>query len=386
MAVPQIIDIDLYSEENLLEPYDVYRELRAIGPVVGLPLKNVYAVTRYAAAKQVLDNWRDFTSRFGVSVLSDKSPAALLFSDPPEHDLLRQIAARPVRLDNLAQIEPQLTAETGRLFDEIKLGETIEAVSRIARRLPVSIISNCVGLPEEGRARMLEWAFAGFNMAGPDNQRRRDSVALAEEARAYVSGRGNSGCMRAGSWGADLFSAVKSGELPAQYMPGLLMDYVGPSLDTTIAGLSNAIWCFAKYPDQWQILRRQPELIKSAISEVLRFQSPVLSFGRLTTKAVDIEGLEIPEGARLMVLFASANRDEKVWNDPNDFQIARRPNRHLAFGFGIHSCMGMHLARLEMKLVIQAILAKVEHIELLSASRVANNSLRTFSELNLRFH
>jgi cytochrome P450 len=155
-----------------------------------------------------------------------------------------------------------------------------------------------------------------------------------------------------------------------------IIDYLGPSLDTTVAALGNAGWLFATHPDQWARLRREPERIKQAFNEVLRIESPISGFTRVTTAATELGGVALPAGARVLVSFASANRDERRWDAPEVFDITRNSAGQVAFGVGVHACVGMGLAR--SKPAVLGAPPRVERFEP-TAGPQANNLIRSFA-------
>lgn len=181
---------------------------------------------------------------------------------------------------------------------------------------------------------------------------------------------------------AGILDAAARGEIDAAQCPLAIIDYLAPSLDTTISALGNALWLFATHPDQWQLLRRDPDRVKHAFNEVLRIETPISSFTRVTTRAIEIDGVEVPAGARVMVSYASANRDERHWDEPDVFDITRNSAGHVAFGYGDHACAGMGLARLEGAAVLGALVERVERFELTASPvRKLNNLIRSFASL-----
>ena len=161
-----------------------------------------------------------------------------------------------------------------------------------------------------------------------------------------------------------------------------IIDYLAPSLDTTISALGNAIWLFATHPDQWQLLRHEPERVKQAFNEVLRVETPITSFTRVTTQPTEIDGVEVPADARVLVSYASANRDERRWDNPGVFDITRNSAGQIAFGYGDHACAGMGLARLEGAAVLGALIERVDRVELTAPPvRKLNNLIRSFVSL-----
>jgi cytochrome P450 len=153
----------------------------------------------------------------------------------------------------------------------------------------------------------------------------------------------------ADSMGAGLMGAAVNGEIEANECPALLIDNLGPSLDTTISALGSAIWLFGKHPDQWDLLRAEPHRAHNAFNEVLGLESPVTGFTRVCPTAADIDEVTVPAGARVLTLYASANRDVRRWDRPDEFDITRDASGQIAFGPGAHACAGMGLARLTRK-------------------------------------
>jgi cytochrome P450 len=164
-----------------------------------------------------------------------------------------------------------------------------------------------------------------------------------------------------------------------------MVDYLGPALDTTISAISNALSLFATYPEQWQLLKREPDRIPNAINEILRYESPLRAFGRRVGADTEIAGVPVRAGSQVLVIYASANRDELEWDNPDTFDITRDAGRHLGFGQGAHACAGQALARLETNAFLWALIARVDRIELTGSPKWAlNNIIRRHERLPLR--
>jgi cytochrome P450 len=190
--------------------------------------------------------------------------------------------------------------------------------------------------------------------------------------------------LRPGSWADRIFQAAERGEVEPERCPVLMRDYLGPSLDTTIFATANLIMLFGKNPEQWDLVRNDPALIPNAINESLRLESPIRGFTRhLTTDAV-IDGVSIPGGSRVLLLYASANRDERKWQDAERFDVRRRASDHLGFGNGTHMCAGLHLARLEMTALLEVLVGKVVRFEIGEPVLALNNVLRGLVSLPVR--
>jgi cytochrome P450 len=176
--------------------------------------------------------------------------------------------------------------------------------------------------------------------------------------------------------------AAAAGEVPSEAVPVMMIDYMGPSLDTTIFGISSGIWLFANNPDQWDLVRNDLSLIPAAINEILRMEAPVQGFSRYVARDYDLDGVALPLGSRAIVFYGAANRDQRQFPDPDRFDVRRdNAGRHLAFGAGPHGCLGMHLAKLEMRSLFMALARKVKRFHIEAEERVLNNILRGFSKL-----
>lgn len=382
-------DIDLYGDAALADPYPAYKALRDQAPAVWLSRYDAYAVTRYADVRNALVDWQAFSSAEGISMNEPSnmgSRGTTLASDPPLHDQLRTVLGKPLSPPSIRALTPEIEAEAERLVERLVARRTFDTATDLAPHLPVTIVSQLVGVPEKGRERMLDWAFAALNSVGPANERCLHAIPSVLEMVHFAIHEAVPGKLKPGSWGAAVYEAADRGEIRHDQCPGLMIDYMAPSLDTTISGVGNAIWLFARHPDQWDIVRDDPSLIPQAINEVLRLESPVQGFSRLATRDHAIDGTPVEAGSRIVVLFGSANRDERRWEAPETFDVRRRAAEHLAFGYGPHACVGNLLARLEIRALLTALARRVRRIEIVSEKRRLNNVLRGFETLEVTLH
>lgn len=386
-STPPVSDLELYSDEALRNPYEIYRELRALGPIVYLSAYDMYVIPRYHALREASMNWEVFSSARGVMMndtINKVAEGILLCSDPPEHRVMRQVLERPLRPDQLSEITPLIQQEAATIVERLVAKKTFDAATELAQHLPLTVVSKLVGLGDYGRERMLEWASAAFDAQGPMNQRTIDAMPKAQEFVSFALNDAKPGQIDPDGWAAALYMAGERGELPLEKCPLMVIDYTGPSLDTTIFGTSSAILLFAQHPEQWDLLRENPSLIRHAINEVLRLESPIQKFSRLVTRDHEIDGLLIPAQARVILLYGSANRDERKYPEPDRFDITRRPSDQLAFGHGEHACVGLNLARLEIRSLLEELVRQVERFELIDSEQAMNNTLRGLSRLNVR--
>jgi cytochrome P450 len=380
------LDVDLYSAESRNDPYPNYHRIRDSAPVVFFPKYDCYGMGRFADVRDALLNWQIFSSAEGVAMNATMNSAiagGTLGSDDPVHAHLRRIVGRPLTPTRLTEIRDRMYVEADVIVDRLVAQGSFDAATELAEHLPLTVVSELVGLPDEGRQRMLEWGAANFNCLGPSG------TTLTEEAFPLVAEmvKYAYGCTRdrvkPDSWAAELFHAADQGEIPQSQVGALFNDYVGPSLDTTIYALSNAIYLFARFPEQWAALREEPGRLRNAINEVIRLESPAQFQSRLSVSEYRVGDCTLPTGSRVILLFASANRDERRWERPEELDITRRAADQLGFGYGVHTCLGANLARLELAAILQALLSRVERFEIVGAERAQNNVLRGFAHLQV---
>lgn len=387
MTIPRF-DLDLFAPEIVAEPFEAYRLLRDIGPVCEIPRYGLYAMGRHADVKAALGNWEVFSSADGVAlndICNGFMAGTPIGSDPPNHSHFRDLLARPLAPRRLAEMRGRLAELASARVREVAGAGPIEAMELLARHLPLRVISELVGLPEEGRQRMLEWANAGFNSMGaagvPDTGQ---ALATMGEMIAFICDPELPARMREGSWAAELWAAVECSELTAPEAQAILQGYVTPSLDTTIYTLGTILWLLASNPDQWALLKANPTLITRCINEALRIEGPARGFSRVTRRDYAIGDCTLPAGSRVMTVLPAANRDERRYADPDRFDITRDASDHLGFGSGIHRCVGANIAMLELTVMLEAIVREVDSIELIGAVRANSMMLRGFERLDLR--
>lgn len=382
-------DLDVFADAALLDPWAGYRELRDQGPLAFLDRYGMHAATRYSTVSHILRTPEVFISGEGVT-MNDESNQMLrgntLCSDGEAHATSRRVVVRPLTPKALRPLEEEIRTEAGELVDQLIARGRFDAVTDLAQYLPVTIVSNLVGLPEEGRERMLLWASESFNSAGPLNERALNSFPVLGEMVEYAITQAVPGKLKPGSWAEAVFLAADRGEVAKDRCPIMMMDYMGPSLDTTIFAISSAVWLFAQYPDQWDLIRQDPKLIPSAINEVLRMESPLQCFSRKAAVDTEIDGAMLPAESRVIVYYGAANRDERKYPEPDRFDVTRNPTDHVGFGAGPHACVGMNLARLEMRALFEELAAKVKRFEIQSETRALNNVLRGFASIDVVAH
>jgi cytochrome P450 len=352
----------------------------------------VFALARYEQVHAALVDWQQFQSAAGVGLSNFRTekpwrpPSLLLEADPPRHDAPRRVLTRVLGPRALRRLRQQWTDDAEVLVDQVLAdGLDFDAVPRLAEAFPLRVFPDAVGLPTEGRENLLPYGDHAFNAFGPSN----DLVAKGAPRVAELSGWVGSVCARdvlaPQGFGAEIWAAADRGDITPEMAPLVVRSLLTAGVDTTVHGISAVLHGFASHPDQWQRLRQDPALARVAFDEAVRWESPVQTFFRTATTDVRIGGTVVPEGHKVLMFLAAANRDPRRWTDPDRFDLGRDPSGHVGFGMGLHQCVGQHVARLEAEAVLAALAPRVRSIELAGPTRRHhNNTLRAWQSLPVR--
>lgn len=379
------LELDLFSPASLRDPFDDYRQLREAGPVVRLVRPAVHAIGRFADVQAALRAGDVLISGEGVG-FSDAFNAPkgnnVIQSDGELHRRMRSTVTRPLSPATLKTARADLKKMVVARVASLAGAGWFDAMKGLAAFLPVEAVSHLVGLPSVGRERMLDWAAAAFNVIGPDQD--PADVGAMREAFAFMATLGPDK-VRDGSWAGQLFAAAGSGRLSMPEAMGAISAYIIPSLDTTILAKGHLLRNLARDPGQWKLLRDRPELIPSAVLEGVRHSSVIRWFSRVAREdyRVDDDAV-VPAGARVMLLYGCANRDERRYPDPDRFDVTRDARDHLAWGTGPHMCAGMHLARIEMEVMLEALVEAGAMLEAGEPEFGTNAGLYGFTGLPFR--
>lgn len=390
-SIPSL-DVDPFSIEFFDDPYPTHEELREAAPVVHLPKWNVHAVARYAEVRAVLNDHSTFCSSRGVG-LSDfakekpwRPPSLILEADPPAHTRTRAILSRVLSPAVMKQIRDGFAAAAEAKADELATKGSFDAVADLAEAYPLSVFPDALGLKKEGREHLVPYAGVVFNAFGPPNELRQNAIERSAPHQAYVQEQCQRENLAPGGFGACIHARVDEGEITAAEAQLLVRSLLSAGLDTTMYGLGAAIYCLARFPDQWSRLRDDPSLARNAFEEAVRFESPVQTFLRTTTRDVNISGCHVGEGEKVLMFLGAANRDPRRWDQPDTYDITRKTGGHVGFGSGIHMCVGQLVARLEGEVMLSALARRIKSIEITGpVKRRYNNTLRGLDSLPLRF-
>jgi len=346
------------------DPYAYYRRLRDAEPVHRHAASGAYLLSRFRDVWDATNDWQAFSS---VSRLADHKHVAQM--DPPEHDRLRGRIARHFTLRASAPLEAEIRAICRERLDPLAGRAEADLVAELAHVMPSRVVQLVLGIPRALEEAVREKALA-IAMAPDSATMERQSAELEALAREVVLGRAapeRPGLVQQLQAEADPPSEAE--------LIGLCTNVVLAGTDTTSNLLANGLVLLHRHPRARAELAEDFARIPGAIEEMLRFESPVQSLGRRATRAVALHGVEIPAGAEVRLLWGAANRDEREFERPDAFDPRRRMRRHLAFGHGVHVCLGAPLARLEARVAFEEILGRWPGLRVIEAGLVR---LRSF--------
>lgn len=383
-----VVDVDPFCEPFLADPYAYHGRLREAAPVFWLPSIRAFGMARHSEVQAALKDWQTFSSSRGVG-LSDSSkeepwrtPSLLLEADPPLHDRTRGLMNRIVSLPVLHRLRPLWRERADALIDELLGKRCFDVITDLAEVFPLRIFPDTIGLPTKGREHLLPYAAVTFNAYGPRNDVFERSHAQAQEAVAWVASACKREMLSADGWGAAVYAAADRGDCTEVEAERLIRSFLSAGVDTTVNGIGNMIAAFCANPGEWSRLREDPSLAKRAFEESLRWDSTVQIFFRTTTRDVMVAGAPIPAHSKILLFLAAANRDPRRWEQPDRFDITRNSSGHVAFGFGIHQCLGQMVARLEADVLLEAMIARIKTWRPIGPTvRRLNNSLHALASL-----
>lgn len=362
-----LVDEAFYADD----PFPTYAQLRAEAPVVWHQPDDGPGWWVVSTMPEVLEVSRDpsrFCSSKGILTLEIgieyPSAPTMMHTDPPEHTRYRKLVQPGFSPARIRALEAPVRALAQRLLDELPTGEPVDVVPALAEPYPVHVIADLLGIAEEDRDRFVLWSDA--TIPGASELSFEECAALMAEMQAFLMDAGRS---RRGSDGTDLISVLANVEVDGEQLTDdeLLMFFnqlLVAGNETTRNMISGGLWALATEPDQWQRLVADPALVGSCVEEWLRWTTPVVAFMRTATADTELGGVAIAAGDPLLMLYASANRDESVFGaDADRFRVDRMPNPQVALGFGAHFCIGAALARLEGRVLLEELLARWSTLE-----------------------
>lgn len=377
--------------------WDMFTRLRREDPVhftAESEFGPYWSVTRYDDIMYVDTHHKVFSSEGGITIADQDEDFQLpmfIAMDPPKHDVQRNTVVGVVAPRNLAQLEPVIRERAGRILDELPRNETFDWVDRVSIELTTQMLATLFDFPFEERRKLTRWsdvatARPGAGLIETEEERRAELIECLE----YFTGLWNDRVNK--EPGNDLVSMLAHGEStknmgPMEYLGNLILLIVGGN-DTTRNSISGGVLALNQFPDQYEKLKQQPELIPNMVAEIIRWQTPLAHMRRRVLEDHEIGGKTIRKGDKVVMWYVSGNRDESVWDRPNDLIIDRKDARkHVAFGYGIHRCMGNRLAEMQLRIVWEEIMKRFKHVEVMGEpERVPSAFVKGYLSLPVRIH
>jgi cytochrome P450 len=346
--------------------------MRSGFPVLHFSPANLWMLFDYDSVKRALSDHDAYSSM--VTPETGKAPDWLVFSDPPRHTKLRAIIMRAFTPRSIASLEPRIRELSRELLDQATHRGEMDLVADYAGPLPTMVIAEMLGIPLADRPRFLRWSEIILNLSytitGGEEAARavREHAVVLTEIKPYLADMLEE---RRKAPKNDLLTRLVEAEVDGERLTehdivGFFQFLLTAGTETTTNLIDNAILCFLDNPAELARLLKAPELLPSAIEEVLRYRSPLQIVFRETKRDVEVHGQHIPAGKLVLVVIGSANRDPQQFKDPDRFDITRDPNPHIAFGHGIHFCLGAALSRLEARIALSDLLERAKNFKLAS--------------------
>jgi len=282
----------------------------------------------------------------------------------------------------LKELRPHWREKAEALVDQLVQRRRFDAVKDLAEVFPMMVFPDTIGLRDDGREHLLDYAAIVFNAFGPRNAVFHEGNRGKEAAIAWVAEACKRENLKAGGWGMAVYEAADRGECSSDEAERLVRSFLTAGVDTTVNGIAHLVLALASFPGQFAKLRADSKLALKAFEESLRWDSTVQTFFRTTTRDVSVGDVAVPEDSKVLLFLAAANRDPARWKDPETFDLDRNPSGHVGFGFGIHQCLGQMVSRLEGELIAGALAARVKGIRLRGPPvRRLNNTLHAIDSL-----
>lgn len=387
-----VCDVDPFSLDVLDDIEGWHRVLLAAGPIVWLPRVNCWAVGRYDVVAKVFSDWKRFCSSRGVGLQDLKTetpwrvPSRILESDPPEHTAAKKAMMRAMSREAVAALEPGFAAYARTLVTRLLERDRLDPAADFAEDYPLKVFPDAIGIDDEDRRQLLAYANIAFNALGPDNELRRASFERGLKTVPWAEARTRREALVGPGLGETLYQCADEGLMTQEEARLLVRSLLSAGVDTTVSGLGATLKYLAENPDQYEVLKADPTLVRAAFEEAVRKASPVHGFFRTATEPVEIGGVTVGEGDKVLCVLAAANNDPAKWGDPERYDIRRRTTGHLAFGVGVHGCAGQLIARKEAEILLDEVVRRVERIDILEPIRWRpGNALRMLDGGRVRF-
>ena len=389
---PPDLFMDPYAAENIANPYPFFDALHNLAPVVYMVPHGAYAVGGYAEVKTILHDTETFTSTAGIG-LSDitkpgawgRKPSVFTEVQGEEHARNRSVLLRIISPVVVRKWRADFQQRARQVVDKIlDMGE-FDGVRDLTEEFILQAFPQAIGFTIT-REQAIVTGDLNFNELGPNNERLVASRKEAEHHMDWYRRQMTREALTPGGIGAKIFDAADQGLIPADVAPEMLRAFLRAGMDSTISGIGTSFHMLGKHPDQWDMVREDPNKARFAFEEAIRLETPTVSY-RTTTRDVELAGYHMAADTKVGVYFGAANRDPARWDNPTRYDITRDLTGHMAFGDGVHVCLGQVVARLEAECLITAVAERARKIEVVGEPVYREvSSLRTLDRLPMKIY
>jgi len=377
---------NLLTPQAMIDPYPVYTQLREESPVHWFDMFHSWFISRYDDVKTLLHDKRTQSSnavnkiddlltddmKQQIGTIRDFLGLWMIFMDPPDHTRLRRLTNPAFLPKIINHLRPNMTQMVDTLIDDLMDKGTMDFIADIAYPLPILVIADILGIPDIDRPLMKEWSqkmstFFADQTLGPSDQigvMHQTIQEMQDYMRTIISEQRKN--PKDNVLGVMIQAEAKGDKLTEDELISTSIFFLFAGHDTTRNLIGNGLFSLLSNPEQYQHLQNDLTLIPSAVEEMLRYESAASMLLRDVTVDFELHGNTIQAGQKLFLIIGAANRDPRIFTNPDQFDITRNPNRHLAFGRGIHACIGMPLARAEIQILFEQVISRIHNMQLLS--------------------
>lgn len=391
-AFDEQVKYDPFTQQMLDDPYPTYQAMLERAPVLKNEERGFWTLCRFDDVQAAARNWQTFSSDEGVDLDYMAKlmcgPGDFLDYDPPRHGQLRDIIKRRFTPKAFEQLTPKIQVIVDELLDELVERGRGDIVADLAGPIPIRVVTALLGFPQADLPKLTDLQMKSITRTPGELRLPKVALDATAELRDYFADAAD---MRRRNPTDDIITDMVTRKAGDRYMTepeiiGMCFLLWIAGFDTTRSLIENGLQRLDEHPDQRAILVREPERMREAVEELLRFESPVQNAARTTQTEVTMHGVTMPAGARVALLFGAANRDPRRWENPDKLDFTRESKRNLAFGEGIHHCLGAPLARLEGRIALKAFLERVPEYQVeYPLERIPIQNLRLFKRLPIIF-
>lgn len=386
------LDVDPFSLAGLDDPIGTDELIRETAELVWLPQHAVWFTGRYDIVERVFRDPETFESSAGTGLTNTKrtenwrKPSVILENDPPGHARYRRVMTSVLSPRVVRRLTDEFQQRADELVDRVLAeGPEIDAASQLAVAYPLQVLPDALGIDPDGRQHLLPYSNLNFQAMGPRNELYHRAVDAAAEAATWVDWQMRREALRPGGLGHTIYGFADDGTIAHEDAAMLVRTFLSAGVDTTIFGIQLTLTALLDQPETWAALHADPSLARRAFEEGLRWSAPSPFIGRTTAKPTVLGGVELGEGEKVILDLAAANRDPRRWERPDEYDLARDSSGHLAFGTGIHGCVGQMMARMEATCLLSALARRVRTLTPAGEPvRFYNNWLRGYESLPVR--